>query len=535
MAVPGRKQGQHRLLKNNFFSLQSSVRDGRTANAVTLENKIVLRQIFHCLPLRDLKQCRLVTRSWNSEAVTFIRDFRRCGARISKECPCSDLLNLADVVWRLDVVPINSLSIELSTSGHSECKSLTENQRNMYAHLLQALHLQNLQISWHTAFSPLSCPAVNFVIDLLRKKIEDLSTLELTRLPQEFLTHFGRVWAPWLPKLTLLDIGNTWAGGSPTDFILTILDGAPHLKSLKGDCMNPQILEIIPEAKYALLKEFFFYIYGDVDERNCQKLAAAIPALTDLLLNSLFDSDRQYRYNRNFLHISERLLSSSCETLETFGMDSPIFPLSLLTFPPMINVKTINIDSEDTSPHLLHVLRDTDYPRLFPALLEVTIQVSVESNPNDSERNPWENKEAAQLVQVKPSTTVTNLEISAEFEYIIVLVVELSEIFPNARNLKMHDEFGQPSNVAACAALYRDLWASWPNLESVSIKKHRGALRWNFDAEFLGISTEEAEFLKQFDDESLEKMNIVPVRPSVLTLSRKITKLSWFPFTFAQL
>ena len=54
------------------------------------------------------------------------------------------------------------------------------------------------------------------------------------------------------------------------------------------------------------------------------------------------------------------------------------------------------------------------------------------------------------------------------------------------------------------------------------MREHREALRWNFDAEFLGINSEDVEILRQLDDASLEEINIEPVRPSVLKLSRKI-------------
>ena len=38
----------------------------------------------------------------------------------------------------------------------------------------------------------------------------------------------------------------------------------------------------------------------------------------------------------------------------------------------------------------------------------------------------------------------------------------------------------------------------------------------NFDFEFLGVNIEELEILREFDDEALEDVNIVPIRPSIL-------------------
>ena len=205
--------------------------------------------------------------------------------------------------------------------------------------------------------------------------------------------------------------------------------------------------------------------------------------------------------------------------LDTFSIYPPIFPLSLFTFPPTVNVSTIHISADHTLPHLLYVLRAIDYPKLFPVLSEVTLDVNEVFDPKNPVMNPWVNEEAAQAVQLNPSTTVKSLDISAEFD--LLTVVELSHIFPNAVNLKLWGGLGQPTNLAT-SALNRDIWSSWPDLESVSLKEQSGALQWNFDAEFLGINSEEVEILRQLDDDSLEKVNLVPVRPFVLTLLRKI-------------
>ena len=499
--------------------------DSRRADedAVTaaLENKLVLERIFSYLPLSDLKQCRLVRKTWNYDAASFIKNFRGCVCRIWEDNPCDDLLALAKVVCGMNLIPINGLEIELRDSGHSDCKPFGEDEHKLYEALLR-LPLEHFRLSWDTDFSPLSCPAVNFVVDLLRRKIMEFSSLEFNRLPTEFLDYFGKVWAPWLPKLRVLDVGVTWALQSPTDFVLRIISGAPNLKTLKGSRLEKEFLEVVPEVKYSLLNTFSVNIKDDGAERTCLKVAAAGPALKCFCVEA--PSEFHSQYMRSFFHVTEKLLSSSCKSLETFSIYTRLFPLSLLTFPPMINMRTINISTDDTTPHLLYVLRATDYPKLFPVLSDVIIHnngVFDPSNPVPNPvTNPWVNVEPIEAVQFSnPSITVKTLEISAEFD--LLTVVELSHIFPNVVNLKLWGEIGQPTQAAAFA-LHRDVWASWPELESLSVQEHRGTLTWNFDAEFLGINYEEVEILRQLDDESLEKVNIVPVRPSLLTLLRKI-------------
>ena len=49
-----------------------------------------------------------------------------------------------------------------------------------------------------------------------------------------------------------------------------------------------------------------------------------------------------------------------------------------------------------------------------------------------------------------------------------------------------------------------------------------GALRRNFDAEFLGINPEEVNVLRDETEKLLDKVNLVPIRPSILTLLCKI-------------
>ena len=209
-----------------------------------------------------MKKFRLVKKTWDSEAVTSMRDFLLCDARISGQSHCANLLDLAQVVSGMNVGPIKSLSsIDLGGSTHSECKMI-ENQANMLENLLERLYLKYLYISWETTFKPLDCPAVNFVVEVLGRKIMMLSALEFDQLPDKFLTHFGNVWAPWLPKLEYLDTGDLylcrWA--SQSEFVMKILKGAPNLKKFTGNDLDSRILEVIPEQKYFLLNNIWLTI-----------------------------------------------------------------------------------------------------------------------------------------------------------------------------------------------------------------------------------------------------------------------------------
>ena len=63
-----------------------------------LANPLILKSIFSYLLLKDLKNCRLVNKTWSFEAGSNIRDFRQCHVSISSVNHCSDLYDLNELV-----------------------------------------------------------------------------------------------------------------------------------------------------------------------------------------------------------------------------------------------------------------------------------------------------------------------------------------------------------------------------------------------------------------------------------------------------
>ena len=106
---------------------QSSVvnrKGGENAVEIALTNQLVLKQIFSYLELMDLKECRLVKKFWNSEAASYIPEFRKCQVSIAcnnSNDPCSGLKALNQFVSNLPSVSIiNSLKITLG--HHINCE-----------------------------------------------------------------------------------------------------------------------------------------------------------------------------------------------------------------------------------------------------------------------------------------------------------------------------------------------------------------------------------------------------------------------------
>ena len=161
-----------------------------------LRNQLVLQHIFSCLPWRNLKQCRLVSKNWNFEIQSYIRAFCRCDAKISEENPCPDLNALAELA-ALPVLIINSLTIDLSSPVHSICLVL-ENE-SLYSELVKKLSLRYLDIRLDGDYCvrAIQCPAINFVINLLHRKLTNLHSLSLSLVgvPLKMQSlYFGQGW-----------------------------------------------------------------------------------------------------------------------------------------------------------------------------------------------------------------------------------------------------------------------------------------------------------------------------------------------------
>ena len=105
-----------------------------------------------------------------------------------------------------------------------------------------------------------------------------------------------------------------------------------------------------------------------------------------------------------------------------------------------------------------------------------------------------------------------DLRPSVDWEY--VECFDLIQLFANLRTFDTTNAIEADDFIP-----YDSVWAGWLHLESVRLVE--GPLEENYDAEVLGIFDDEVERLRQEDDETLVKMHIVPIRPSVLTMTRK--------------
>ena len=243
----------------------------------------------------------------------------------------------------------------------------------------------------------------------------------------------------------------------------------------------------------------------------CLEIAEARPQLSGLSYDVPSEGDSAVM--GSFLRVHENLLSSSCKTLETLNINTFMSPLTFLVLPPMTNVKILIIEEPSAEAgQVLSLLRSVDYPKMLPVLNYVRLNLLTEEDMEPNE-NHWVTKAAAAEAQLqfRPSTSVKVLEVNVDL--VRVTFQDLRKIFPH---------------VTAIAAAtrkvdmvpYKQLWSCWPQLESVSLEGG-AALKKNFDATFLGINPEECDLLRELDEKLLENMNIVPIRPCILTMPRK--------------
>ena len=486
-----------------------------------LRNTVVLRKIFSNLPFGSLKRCRLVNKTWNFEAGSYMRDFRRCDAKIAFTfgSPCSIAIRLQafnEVVSRMDlVVPINSLTMRFP-SFHPNCTSISGIDFSILEELIGKLPLKYLSIRWNNTPEPWSCLANRFAARVFKDKLMELYKLELDSMPEELGNYFLEDWTPPIPKLTAMTVGiqRELIQSPAMDFILKIINGAPNLKKIKWHGFDGDFMQVFPLDKYALLDGMDLVIRSAEEERNWLQLDNSGPSLSNLTLTVPSFHDR--RYIRSFLRVLEMLLTSSCKTLEKLHMGNVNFPFSLINFPPLLILKNFWIlSTELRQEQLINILRSVDYPRLFPGLENVSVQAGVDE---DLQQEPWLYDDAARL-ELRPLTMVQHLSVTANFD--TAILQDLGELFPNARDLRATPLIAQPTSIR-----YAELWATWPHLHQIWLTE--GGVTWrNFDAEFLGIYPEEIEMLRELDDESLEKMHIVPPRPSILTLPGKIYNMQF--------
>ena len=461
---------------------------------------------------------------WESEVGSYVRRFRQCRVHIYGPRPCLRVNNLAKIISETTFVPIiNSISMNFCDEHEEDHCESQSSQSNAIGELTEKLPLKYLEIygcgGRDRNVGPVQCPAVQFVIKLFREKLTDVIELSFAEFPGLYETFFEQDWTPALPKLKVLHLGTYDFEFKDykkmKNFMSKILREAPNLQKLKADTDTYRFLQILPKEKYPLLDSFSLYAHSDEQKKYCWDLAEAEPKLASLCVQVPPSSER--RHLESCLGIVEELMTSSSETLKELLLFVVGFSTRFLYCPPMVHLKELKIFGRNGLPvfQFLAMLRCINYPKMLPSLSQVYVNVRL----NDEDvQNPWGNDNAVANVMYS-ATTVQELTVAgADFNEL--RFQDLSTIFPEVSILWATAPWGTQRPIP-----YDDLFASWPRLEVLHVTEGTEALRMNLDSQFLGIDPEEVEILREMDDNSLEKVHIVPTRPCLLTMQRKLLRI----------
>ena len=296
---------------------------------------------------------------------------------------------------------------------------------------------------------------------------------------------------------------------------------------------------LIPKNRFHIIKSFCIERRRKRDLAAYSAFASHYPKLRCLIL-------QDYRYDRDDSSDDSSDSSSEDENdeqeqlvVEVFGrlLRSSRNSLEMMRIPANDLVRQVDLDSH-VFPNLaflsleipegatkeeryIHVLLfKYKFDARFPYLKSVEFKTSprrVNLVPPLGGDNKEVEEGRLELLPKYPCVSVRSLilahnatKFSLEFG---------SALFPNLTELHVRSE---KSDVGVP---YGKIWAEFPHLEILSAREPFWELwndrQFNYDAEFLGISEEEAKGLRKLDLKAVKTMHIVPTMPSIMTTKSK--------------
>ena len=498
-----------------------------------LQNELILQEIFNFLPLKSLLTSGLVSKLWNTETRTYIRDHRKCTAFISSPTvsPWDELQQLDQDLARMTNVPFNSLKIKLRRShtepepGNSHRQwaprsSHPENNipRNFnkcdYKNLFSKVKLKHLCISLDENV----ITGTFLIFRLVTEKGTDLKSLSFDRISTlltNLLSKTDKVEFPQLQHFEILNLQD-WLDNNDKGLLQKMLEGAPMLEKISHDNGDWRILEILPESKYKLLNKFEFL--GLRHERLnalSRKLVESGPRISELSASFAYDESDV----PPICHSMFRTLVQSClsclKTLKVRGIRSCE---KLEEFPPLLNVNSLTINIEEEKPlEFLDGLQLFRFGDLFPNLEKVSLQIYcarfTSHVPQCADEVDREFSSGSVLGLPYSCSTATNLNVNMEVCPLELL--QLQRSFPNVVQLRITAGVYTSRTIP-----YQQIFRFWPDLKILDIRgePHYVHILPNCDADFCGIHQEEVKLLWTMEEEYLRTVQIVPVRPCISTM-----------------
>ena len=488
-----------------------------------------------------------MSKTWNKEARTVLRDYKHCCVYVDRDGPCEGLKQLELQLRMMTVIPYNALQLKIEW-GHTSSRSCLGSRdiQNFYSCITKNVQWKKLYINWSGTRGRKKCPAVH-LIKLLLERSEHLVELSISEAPggeqlsksiQE--TNQNEIRFPRLKRLKTNYFPVFEEQPSPIlSLFCYLLSAAPNLEELWGE-VRPVHLEFLPQRALEVIKELRFFPRSPINPAGYDRLAVAKPQLRSLeALDCDVDNfDGFEDTNWDSWRRLKPILESSVNSLENFYTDTVVAAVQVRCgMPRLEKVSKIQfeLDPQVTDQaSLRRMLRK--FFSSFPQLSSVSIimqdilfdgQVQQFINwCNDADLALGLGEEGNNLPACGKLDKLVTSGVSEDIATCLV------EIFPDIVSLTVE-------SYEVRSAPLSKLWSLWPNLERLSISSICFSDIYgfmpgppplhNFDAIFCGIHPEEAAFLQRKSIEYLKAVHIVPIKPAITDLKSKFI-LSFIPY-----
>ena len=379
----------------------------------------------------------------------------------------------------------------------------------------------------------MQCPAVQLIIELLKKTPNEIKELRLIQLPRQSRLfkvediHEGKV---FLEKMRVLQVSehvdfknkNSWLlrffRPLQRPMLPDIIAAAPNLKEFKKEILpDEDVNAAVPERMTHIVKHLNFSPSNLEEDEIYEKFASRNPKLTT------FASSLRIRNHleRSTWLTMRKLIVSSRSTLKEFHFDayiaSMLVPLRIPSLPNVQPLAQLTIDYRPQAMKVREELLKLNFTRLLPNVTVVeifekdrrivnfvdfcdyfpyteTLNEDDES-PDDTEGNTARVKE----VRLRSFTSDQLDKGSVEFIF---------SLFPHAEKLSVCDSL--------CIAPYELIWERGSHIKELALDYNGAEEIENMDGIFCGLRHEEAERLQKESDEVLMALNFAPTSPSIL-------------------
>ena len=317
------------------------------------------------------------------------------------------------------------------------------------------------------------------------------------------------------------------------EIVVRLLRLAPNLKEIFAP--NVSLLAIVPEEKFKLLKKLNFRLNRTEHIELLQKIAEHSsgveeldiyepPTASQIEAHDYLVNDEPVDQNlrRRFENALGRLVQTCHKSLRTISIVGT-YSLDQISHNPLVKLRTLLVYKryDGTPSQIWKAISSTDYARISPNLHEMEIIINTLTWSEDEycfDSGPdtyidWPEHEDSGAVT--HCSSVRKLTLGANVARINLYMIK--SLLPNISHLVIR--------ISQTWVTYNELppvfpiWELWPHLEELVITGDYNYLQRSYDADFCGINKEEVELLMDKDNEFLQAVHIVPIRPCIWTMT----------------